>query len=438
MTIDIGIIGLWHQGIVGAAVLADWGHSVLASDRDATVIGDLRRGQSPIFEPGLSSLLTDVIERNLLGFTYQLSEAVTNKSHVLLMHDIPVDENDVSDLEGFFSDIREITPSLKQGVAILITAQVSVGTCREVLHLIRDLRPELAFTMAYCPENLRLGSAIERFRNPPLPVLGLDDSADSQLFTMLFSSPGVKWELCSLETAEMLKHALNGFLAMSVSYANELGNLCVEVGADGHQLGQLLKLDSRVGAMALTKPGLAFTGGTLARDIQSLRSLGNRHSVVTPCLDGVWESNQQQRRIVIRTLVEYFGSSFQSLQFGILGLTYKANTSTLRRSASVELIGDICERGGKVKVHDPSVVEFDLNLGRDVSIESDPINVAAESDALILMTPWDMYKTLNFVEVKLKMRGKFVFDTARLWDAVTIHQRGFDYVTIGSRVRVGT
>jgi len=435
MTSDIAVIGLWHQGIVGAAVLADWGHSVLGYDRDATVIEVLRSGQSPIFEPGLSSLTSELIVREQLDFTTKLSEAVTNKSHVLLMHDIPVDENDMSDLTDFFDDIRELTPSLKQGVAILVTAQVSVGTCRRVATLIRDLRPELVFTLAYSPENLRLGTAIDRFRNPPLPVLGIDNPADSEIFTMLFSSANVNWEVCSLETAEMLKHALNGFLALSISFINEVGNLCVKVDADGHRLGQLLKLDPRVGAMALTKPGLAFSGGTLARDVQSLRSLGERHSVVTPCLDGIWESNQLQREIVVRTLVEFFGPSFSSLQFGILGLTYKANTSTLRRSASIELIREILERGGNIKVHDPRVVESDLRLSGNVSFESDPINVALDSDVLILMTPWDLYKELDFVEIRTRMRGNLVFDTASMWEAITLCELGFDYMTIGGRVK---
>jgi len=433
MTCKVGVVGLWHQGIVGAAVLADWGHIVTGSDRDSEKIRLLNRGESPIFEPGLDDIILRSISEERLNFTSKLGDAVRKKSHVLIMHDIPVDENDISDLTDFFEDIREIIPSLESGVAILVTAQISVGTCRRISELISQLRPEINFTLAYFPENLRLGTAIERFRSPPLPVLGVDKPGDHLYFIELFVNANVKWEICSIETAEMLKHALNGFLALSVSFINEVGNLCDQVGANGHRIGELLKLDSRIGRGALTKPGLAFSGGTLARDIQTMRSLGDKYSIDTFCIDGVWESNLIQQKIVLRTLIEVLGTSFRSLQIGILGLTYKANTSTVRRSASIDLITDICARGGSVKVNDPKAAESDLEPMQQVQFEKNAIDVASGSDVLILMTPWDVYKDFDFVEAQSVMRRKLVFDTANIWDGSVLRELGFEYLTVGNR-----
>ena len=228
---------------------------------------------------------------------------------VLIMFDTPVNERDESDLSEVLETAAEIAPELENGVVLYVTAQVPVGTCDQIAQRVRESNPSLNFGIAYSPENLRLGQAIDRFLHPALPVIGSDDRATFDRLEPLLSLFNVKWERVNLRTAEMTKHALNAFLATSICFANELGNLCDEVGADGQRIAEVLRLEPRIGSKAMLFPGLGFAGGTLARDMQTLKSLGDRSALETPLLDGAWESNRQQNQLVLRKLKKAFASS---------------------------------------------------------------------------------------------------------------------------------
>lgn len=430
--LKVTIVGLWHQGVVAAACLADWGVKVVGFDPDPTVIHDLSKGKARFFEPGLDDLLQTGIESGRLQFSSYPNEAFEGAQFVLVMHDTPVDEADRSDLSGLFRDVETFAPFLKAGVVLHVTAQVPVGTCDSIRALIRTKCPELSFDIAYSPENLRLGQAIERFRQPPLPVLGADNASTIQKLEALYIHTGVKWRHCGVRTAEMLKHALNAFLAMSVTFGNELGNLCDELGADGHQLASLLRLEPRVGPKAMLSPGLGFSGGTLARDMHSLRDFGDRLGVETPLLDGVWDSNAIQNRIVSKRLLQKFGGNCKGRSVCILGLTYKPDTSTLRRSAALELVGALLEMGAYVTAHDPKASRAELSLVEGLNFFESPLDAARQCEALVLMTPWKDYKSLDFSEVRKVMSGSLVFDTANLWNAEGVVAAGFEYLNIGS------
>jgi UDPglucose 6-dehydrogenase len=432
MSVKVTVIGLWHQGIVGSACLADWGNDVIAADTDAAKIAKLKEGKAPLFEPGLDELLAKGRVSGKLNFTTNAADAVHGSPYVLLMHDTPVDENDRGDLSIVFRSIDQIAPALADGVSIHVTAQVPVGTCDEIIGRIRTARPNLKFAVAYSPENLRLGQAIERFRKPPLPILGSDDAGIFQSLETLYLPCGIAWHRCNLRTAEMSKHALNAFLALSVTFANELGNLCDEVGADGHRLAELLRMEPRIGPKAMLFPGLGFSGGTLARDMQTLRGLGDKFGVETPLLDGTWNSNQQQNRLVVHRLTAVFGGSLRGRQICVLGLTYKPDTSTLRRSAALEVIGDLTRAGAIVTASDPKADRKELLSQSHFVFHEDPLRAVANSDALVLMTPWANYRALDFAAVKSAMRGDLVFDASNLWKADAVISAGLRYLDIGS------
>jgi len=427
----ICVIGLWHQGIVGAACLADFGYGVIAADHDAKKIAALKHGKAPIYEPGLD----DLIERNLslgrLTFTDDVAGAVRGMRDVWLMFDTPVNERDESDLTGIFATIREIAPCLESEVIIFVTAQVPVGTCDGIGDVLRGCRPGLKFSVAYMPENLRLGQALERFKSPPLPVIGSDDAATLDRLERLLGPFNAKWERVSLRTAEMTKHALNGFLGVSISFANELGNLCDEVGADGHRLAEILRLEPRIGPKAMLFPGLGFSGGTLARDLQTLRMLGNQHHVDTPMLDGVWISNQAQNDMVVHRLKGLFSNKLNGRRIAVLGLTYKPDTSTLRRSAALEVIDGLVRAGANVSASDPRADPSELQAFTAFKFFEDPYDAVEGADALVLMTPWKQYKDLDFEDIKTRMRRPVVFDTANMWSAGDLIQRGIEYLDIG-------
>ena len=421
----VAVIGLWHQGVVGAACLADLGYDVLAADTDRERVDRLTEGKAPLYEPGLDELLRRGLDSRRLQFTTDLSAAVLGRSNILLMFDTPVDDNDDSDLGEIRAAVSTIAPHLEPDAVILVTAQVPVGTCDEIQQMTRR-------AVAYIPENLQLGQAIERFRTPPLPVVGANDNATLDRIEALLSSLPVQWQRVSLRTAEMTKHALNSFLAVSICFANELGNLCDEVGADGRRLAEVLRLEPRIGAKARLSPGLGFSGGTLARDMQTLRKLGDRNGIETPLLDGAWVSNQRQNRTVIHKLKQNLGENLRGRRIAILGLTYKPETSTLRRSAALEIAGELIREGADVWASDPRASRDELSAYPGLHFVENPYDAIRQGDALVLMTPWKQYRELDFEAIRSGMTTPLLIDTANLWNADDLTSLGFLYIDIGS------
>jgi UDPglucose 6-dehydrogenase len=228
----------------------------------------------------------------------------------------------------------------------------------------------------------------------------------------------------------MLKHTLNSFLAVSICFANELGNICDAVGADGKRIGELLRLEPRVGPQAMLLPGLGFAGGTLARDMQTLRQLGRNFELDTPLLDGAWKANSQQNRLVIRKLNRML-RGLQGARVAVLGLTYKAGTSTLRRSAAMEVIADLSRAGAIVTAHDPKADRHELKSRSGFTFCEDPLAAVSQANALVLMTPWKDYRDIDFDDVKRRMAHPYVLDTPGLWDADRLTDLGFIYDDIG-------
>jgi UDPglucose 6-dehydrogenase len=430
----ICVIGLWHQGIVGAACFAELGHDVLAADHDPKRVSLLTSGKAPLYEPGLDDLLAKGIASGRLRFTTDVARAVVGRREVCIMFDTPVDANDDSDLAEIFQSAREIAPHLEKETAIYVTAQVPVGTCDEIDKTIRKINPGASFGIGYSPENLRLGQAIDRFMHPPLPVLGGNDAATLDRLASLLAPLSPKWERVNLRTAEMVKHALNGFLATSITYANELGNLCDEVGADGMRIAEVLRLEPRVGPKAMLFPGLGFAGGTLARDVQTLRKIGDRGQLETSLLDGLWEANKRQNDLVVRKLKKQLGD-LKGQRIAVLGLTYKPDTSTLRRSASLEIIADIVKAGADVRAHDPKADRAEVAQHKEFSFNEDAYDAVKNCVALVLITPWPEYKKLDFAWIKKLMDRPLVIDTANLLDGAQLASLGFTYLGVGNESR---
>ena len=427
----IGVIGLWHQGVVGAACMADLGYDVIAADHDEERIEKLNEGSAPLFEPGLDDLIKKGLRSGDLKFTSSTREAVSARKEVMIMFDVPVDESDKSDLSELFTIIDEIIPHLEDETVLYVTAQVPAGTCHEIMRRIKATKPNLQFGLAYSPENLRLGKAIDRFLNPALPVIGADDQPTFDRIENLLSPLNVEWKQLNLSTSEMTKHALNAYLALSISFGNELGNLCDEVGADGHQIAEVLRMEPRVGREAVLFPGLGFSGGTLARDIQTLRSLCDQFDLDSILLDGVWEANKKQNKLVMRKLKKIY-NSLSDLTIAVLGLTYKPNTSTLRRSAALEIINDMVTQGAVVSCHDPRADQIELATHTEFKFSHDPYEAVREAKALVLITPWVDYLELDFQRIKQIMEPEpVIIDTSNLWDASYLEDMGFLYLDIG-------
>lgn len=430
------VIGIWHLGCVVSACLADLGYSVVGVDKDPNKVESLNSGIPPLFEPGLQELLAKNTKSKRLSYTTDLSHALKDSSYVLITFDTPVDENDEVDLSEIFATSRELSRYLEDESVIIVSSQVPVGTCEQIKSVIKQSKPSVNFDIAYSPENLRLGQAIEVFKNPDRIVIGADSPVTLDKVEALFDViPAPKLRM-NLRTAEMTKHALNAFLATSVSFANEIANLCDELGADALKVATALRLDARIGEKARLLPGLGFAGGTLARDLKVLKNLGSKLGCETYLINGVLKVNEQQNRLVVRKLKKVYGS-IKGLTIGILGLTYKAGTSTLRRSAALEIIKDLISEGAVVKAHDPKADLAEVQLHKEFEFSSDPYAVAKGTDALVIVTEWPEFKNLDFDLIKSIMKKPVLIDAKNMLDKEQVVGKGFLYYGVGRGVDYG-
>jgi UDPglucose 6-dehydrogenase len=427
----IGVIGTWHLGTVVSACLAERGYSVVAADNNASTIEALNKGTPPLFEPGLEELIKRNLKANRLSYTTGIGAAVKGCRHVLITYDTPVDENDDIDLSVIFNTVKELAGYIENGSVITVSSQVPVGTCERLKAIIQKLNPPLDFDIAYSPENLRLGQAVERFLNPDRIVIGAESDATLDKVAKLFSVIEAPVIRMNLRTAEMTKHAVNALLATSISFANEMGNLCDEVGADAAKVAQALGSDIRIGPYLPLSPGSAFGGGTLARDLKVLQELGDQHNYPTWLINGVLHVNEQQKKLVIRKLEKIYGS-VGKLKVGVLGLAYKAGTSTLRRSTALEIIGRLVYGGASVKAYDPKADAAELRVHREFEFCPDPYQTADNSDALIIATDWPEFRELDFDLIKSMMKKPVLIDAKNMLDGKPLLAKGFLYSGVGT------
>lgn len=428
----ICITGIWHQGAVVSACLADLGNRVHGICDERTAEG-LNAGSPPVHEPELPDIILRNIASGRLHYTPDLEQGLKGAEFAFICADTPVDMNDESDLSPIFALAEDIGRNLVSDIVLCVTAQVPIGTTGRLAEVVRRASPSFGCEVAYVPEFLRLGSAVETFRQADRFVVGCDDPALAERVAALYEPLARPIVFTDVRSAEMAKHASNAFLATSISFINEIGNLCELAGADALAVSRILKLDKRIGQHAFLSPGLGFAGGTLGREIRALQRLGSTHQIPTPLMDAVWHVNAQRAGLVTRRLSRAMGSLRDS-QVGILGLTYKPGTSTLRRAISLEIIRDLVREGASVKACDPLANLTAVNDLPPMQMAADPYEAAQESDALILVTEWAGIESLDLPRLRGNMKGDVFFDTRNFFDPGRMQGAGFRYLGVGRSI----
>jgi UDPglucose 6-dehydrogenase len=409
--VNVAVIGLWHLGSVVAACAAAAGHSVIGWDPDHAVVERLAVASPPIAEPGLASLVRAGLDSGALQFVADRRRAVSGADIVWITFDTPVDDDDRADVEAVVNHVLESFGDLKDGSLVVVSSQLPVGTVARLEASWHKVAGTRRVTFACLPENLRLGKAIEVFTRPDRVVAGVRGEPDRARIAKLFQPITDRIQWMSVESAEMTKHAINAFLATSVTFINELAVLCETCGADAREVERGLKSEHRIGPAAYLSPGAAFAGGTLARDVMTLRSLGTRVGRKTPLLDGVEASNRQHRDWVRRQLINELGA-LSGKRVAIWGLTYKPGTDTLRRSTSIELCRWLVVEGAVVGVHDPQAAPLPPEL-KEVSRFESPIAAAQAAAALVVATEWPEYRTIDVDALARAMPEGIVLDANR-------------------------
>ncbi|MCJ7740867.1 nucleotide sugar dehydrogenase [Candidatus Microgenomates bacterium] len=425
----VGILGLWHLGLVYAVSLAKSGYRVTGFDMDKKTIENLKNNRSVIAEPGLEENIKKYAG-DLLFFSNDPSETIRNKKYIFICLDIPVDNHDRVNLKPFIRLFNLALRYSSPNSTIVISSQIPVGTSRQLRNQLKA--KDQTLELIYFPENLRLGKGLKTFLHPQRIVLGTNNEKTANQFRQDFPFFNCPVLVMSLESAEMAKHALNSFLALNISFASEIADLCEISGANIQDVIAALKSDARISPQAPINPGLGFAGGTLGRDIQSLVKISDKYHYQPSLLQAAYKVNKNRLDYLLRKIKNIMPNLPQK-QIGILGLTYKPGTNTLRRSISLELVKQLHKKKAKIKAYDPSI-KTTLSAYPYLTICRSYNDFFRNLDLAILMTDWPQFKKINLQEAKSLMKKRAIIDTKNFLDYKNFISLGFKYHPIGFQV----
>jgi UDPglucose 6-dehydrogenase len=426
--VKVCVLGLWHLGSVTAAGLAALGHRVVGVDFDPAPVAGLSKGIAPVFEPGLEELLGRGLASGNLRFSCGMDAAANDVEVLWVTVDTPVDDDDRAHPDFVIAQIERALARMNADAVVLVSSQLPVGSIRRLERAASDSQPSPQF--AYCPENLRLGTAVKDFLNPDRMVVGVRSARVRERLAELLRpiAPAIEW--MSVESAEMTKHAINAFLAASVSFANEIAALCEVVGADAKEVERGLKSERRIGPGAYVSQGGAFSGGTLARDVGFLTVTARERDIQTPLLSAILPSNDLHKHWVENRLRGLF-SDLSRTSVAIWGLAYKPGTDTLRRSSSVELCDWLIRSGASVRVHDPMVRVLPEHWDGAVTRCADPVAAAVGAHALVIATRWPVYSAIPAAQLAACRDDLVVLDADRFVPALAAAKEHFRYFAVG-------
>jgi UDPglucose 6-dehydrogenase len=419
----IAVLGLWHLGCVTAACCAKF-TEVVGLDFDSQTIENLRAGKPPIFEPGLNDLIHDGLTSGRLSFESDPAVALKDAKLLWVAYDTPVNDDDRADLTPVLDGIDCCAPYLDENAIVLISSQIPAGTCRSL----EKKYPGKRF--AYSPENLRLGKAIEIFLHQDRIILGTRGDDDVARLLELLSNFSTSIIQVRTESAEMIKHAINSFLALSITFMNEIARICEKVGADAREVESGLKSEARIGPKAYLSPGGPFAGGTLARDVVTLDHLANRLGEELFLIPAIKFSNDQHKLWAIQKLREELGS-LDGKQVTILGLTYKPNTDTLRRSLAIELCRSLISQGVALTAFDPVVVAMPADLSK-IQITRRVSEAIKDADGIIVATEWPQLLEADWQESVRSMKQPIIVDANGFLRSKLSEFAGLIYRSVGT------
>jgi UDPglucose 6-dehydrogenase len=430
------VVGIWHLGSVNCVGFAEKGYRVVGLEFDGARADKLGRGVPPLFEPGLEETMARHLASGMLRFSSDPKD-VADADWVVIAYDSPVNDRDEVDVSPVLDGAALVAPHLRADAPLVITSQIPLGTSERVEQAVRRARPDWRSGVVYTPENLRLGSAIGRFLQPDMLVLGAGSSQALAAALTLYAPFDTDKISTDLRSAEMVKHALNTFLATSITFINEIANLADRLGADAVAVGQALKRDKRIGPGALMSPGLGFSGGTLARDVTQLRRFAAEHGYEAKLLDSIVHVNENTFHEVVKKLADRLGNLAGS-KIGILGLTYKPGTSTVRRSPAVKVVALLQAAGASCVAYDPGASQEEMiACGTNIMRAATPAEVFEGADGVVLLTEWPEFALFDYAELGATMKRRVLVDGKNFLQPAAIVAANIDYQGFGRRVQKG-
>lgn len=431
---QVAMIGTGYVGLVSGACFSDFGHKVVCVDRDAAKIDRLVQGEMPIFEPGLEDLVAENVRDGRLSFTTDLKSAVEKADAVFIAVGTPSRRGDgYADLSYVYDAAREIADALSNYTVIVTKSTVPVGTGREVERIIRERRPKAEFDVASNPEFLREGSAIEDFKRPDRIVVGTEspraEAVMKELYRPLYlnETPIV---VTSRETSELIKYAANAFLAMKITFINEVANLCEKVGADVKQVSRGIGLDGRIGAKFLhTGPG--YGGSCFPKDTLALTRTAAEAGAPLRLVEEVVRVNDDRKRGMAVRIQTGMGGNIRGKTIAVLGLTFKPMTDDMREAPSLMILPALQDKGAIIRAFDPEGMEEAKKHLDNIHYCKDAYEAIEGADAVVILTEWNEFRALDLKRVRAAMKSPLMFDFRNIYNPKEMAEAGFDYRCLG-------
>ena len=430
----IAMIGSGYVGLVSGACFAQFGHDVTCIDKDEGKTERLRRGEMPIYEPGLDKLVADNVKAGRLAFTTRLADGVADADAVFTAVGTPTRRGDGhADLSYVYAAAAEVAEAIRDYTVVVTKSTVPVGTGREVARIVRETQPAAAFDVCSNPEFLREGAAIEDFMKPDRVVIGVESERAREVMAAIYrplnliQTPMV---FTNIETAEVTKYAGNAFLATKITFINEIADLCEKVGADVHDVARGIGLDGRIGRKFL-HPGPGFGGSCFPKDTLALAYTAREVDAPQTIVEQVIAVNDSRKKRMARKVIDFCGGSVSGLTIGVLGLTFKANTDDMRDAPSLDIVPALLAAGASIVAFDPEGMDEAAKVLPGISFARTAYEAATGADVLVVITEWHEFRGLDPRRLKEAMRQPRIVDLRNIFDPEEMRSLGFAYEGVG-------
>jgi UDPglucose 6-dehydrogenase len=435
---NITIIGTGYVGLVTGVGLSEFGNKVICVDINQSKINDLNAGKVPIYEPGLLDLIRKNVNSERLFFSSDIASSIKESEVIIIAVGTPQSKNGSADLKYVFDALDSISENLNSYKVIVTKSTVPIGTGEKIItKLKKKYEDNIDFDYVSNPEFLREGSAVKDFLWPDRVIIGTNNEKALQIMRDIYRPLYINKnpiQRTAVETSEMIKYASNSFLALKISFINEIANLCESVGADVHDVAIAMGKDGRISDKFL-HPGPGFGGSCFPKDLEALLSLSKEHSVTMETLQAAIKANRNQKERIGEKLDRLVSGGIKGKKIAILGLAFKANTDDVRESSTIDLIKFILNQGGFVNAYDPISNESMAKIFNDIHYFDNVYDAICEVDALVIMTEWNEFRALDLNRIKKSMRNNYVLDTRNILNMKELSEQGFVYDNIG-RIKI--
>ncbi|WP_088067426.1 UDP-glucose dehydrogenase family protein [Gottfriedia luciferensis] len=434
---NICVVGTGYVGLVSGTCFSEIGNNVVCIDIDSKKIEKILQGEMPIYEPGLDKLVLKNVAEGRLKFSTSLKEGMEKADVVIIAVGTPPKADGSANLEFVEAVAKEIGENLNSYKVIVTKSTVPVGTNKHVKNIIsQSNKSGHTFDVASCPEFLREGSAIYDTMNMERAIIGTETTKAAEVLTELHKPFNTNIIVTSIETAEMIKYAANAFLAVKISFINEIANLAEKVGADVQEIAQGIGADDRIGPKFL-QAGVGYGGSCFPKDVSALISIAQNAGSPMSILETITKVNDNQRYVIVEKIKNYYASEIAGKHFAVLGLAFKPNTDDMRDAPSIDIIRELTAAGAKVTAYDPVAAENAKKVIPNLTTKDDIYDVIEGKDAVVILTEWSDIRELDLDRVKSTLVKPVIFDGRNVFNCDEINKKGFYYESIGRKTVIG-